>query len=79
MPVLNLRLGFAINEGLMTVTIDGENGYRVSIPPNYQQLMPRECIVVHHSGNVCFLFGGSKSEADIWPTLREIADSWVWQ
>jgi hypothetical protein len=74
-----LAAKFSGSAEAMTVTIDGENGYRVSIPPNYQQLMPRECIVVHHSGNVCFLFGGSKSEADIWPTLREIADSWVWQ
>ena len=59
--------------------VDGEQAYRVSIPANYEQLMPRECIVVHHAGKVCFLIGGSKSKADIWPTLKEVAESWTWK
>ena len=59
--------------------IDGEPAYRVSIPPNYETMMPRECIVVHHGGQVCFLFGGSKSTSDIWPTLAVVAESWRWK
>ncbi len=59
--------------------VDGEQAYRISIPANYEQLMPRECIVVHHAGKVCFLIGGSKSKVDIWPTLEEIAESWTWK
>ena len=58
--------------------VDGVEAYRVSIPPNYESMMPRECIVVHHNQKVCFLFGGSKSQADIWPTVDEIAKSWSW-
>jgi len=59
--------------------VDGEQAYRVSIPANHEQLMPRECIVMHHGGKVCFLIGGSKSKADIWPTLKEVAESWTWK
>jgi len=63
----------------LSFPVDGETGYRVSIPPNYEKLMPRECIVVHRGGQVCFLFGGSKSRAEIWPTLSAIAQSWKWK
>ncbi|QDU95957.1 hypothetical protein [Lignipirellula cremea] len=59
--------------------IAGEEAYRVSIPPVYEKIMPRECIVVHHGQKVCFLFGGSKSKADIWPVLHTIAQSWTWK
>ena len=58
--------------------VDGAEAYRVSIPANYEQMLPRECIVVHHGGKLCFLIGGSKSQADIWPALTEIAKSWTW-
>ncbi len=60
-------------------TVDGESAYRVSIPPNYEQMVPRDCIVVHHNGKACFLIAGSKSKDDIWPTLEEIAHSWKWK
>lgn len=59
-------------------SIDGEPAFRVSIPPTYEQVAPRECIAVHHNGQVCFLIGGSKAQAEIWPTLKEIAQSWKW-
>lgn len=59
-------------------TVDGADAYRVSIPPNYESMMPRECIVVHHNQRACFLFGGSKSHADIWPTVEAIARSLRW-
>lgn len=59
--------------------IDGEPAYRVSVPPSYEQIMPRECIVVHHAGQVCFLFGASKTTADIWPALSAVAQSWKWK
>jgi len=58
--------------------VDGADAYRVSIPPNYESMLPRECIVVHHNQKVCFLFGGSKSRSNIWPTVDEIARSWNW-
>ena len=58
--------------------VDGESAYRVSIPANYDQLMPRECIVVHHGNKACFLIAGSKSKSKIWPTLTAIAKSWRW-
>ncbi|GEM_PF-3922334 len=58
--------------------IDGAEAYRVSIPPSYEKMMPRECIVFHHGQKVCFLFGGSKSKADIWPIVDNIAQSWTW-
>jgi hypothetical protein len=58
--------------------VDGVEAYRVSIPPNYESMMPRECIVIHHEQKVCFLFGGSKSKSEIWPIVEEIAKSWRW-
>ncbi|MFT7629008.1 MAG: hypothetical protein ACI87E_000004 [Mariniblastus sp.] len=58
--------------------IDGAEAYRVSIPPNYEQLMPRECIAVHHGEHLCFLLGASKSNTEIWPVVEEIAQSWSW-
>ncbi len=63
----------------LSFEVDGEPAYRVSIPPNYEKIMPRECIVVHHADQVCFLFGGSKSTADIWPVLCVVAESWNWK
>lgn len=68
--------GGAVSE--LSFTVDGESAYRVSIPPNYEQMMPRECVVVHHNSKVCFIFGGSKSQSDIWPTVLEIAKSLDW-
>ncbi|MFN3194075.1 MAG: hypothetical protein ACE361_26440 [Aureliella sp.] len=59
-------------------TVDGSEAYRVSIPPTFDSLMPRECIVIHHNQRVCFLFGGSKAQADLWPTVEAIAKSWQW-
>lgn len=61
-----------------TAGLDGETAFRVSVPPNYKQLMPRECLVAHRADQVCFVFGGSKSKADIWPVLLGIAETWEW-
>jgi hypothetical protein len=60
-------------------TVDGEHAYRVSMSANSGQLEPRECIVVHHADKACFLVGGSKSKQGIWPTVKEVADSWTWK
>ena len=62
----------------LSFTVDGEIAYKVSIPPNHEQMMPRECVVTHHNNKVCFIFGGSKSRNDIWPTVSEIAESLEW-
>lgn len=58
--------------------LDGETAFRVSVPPNYDTLMPRECIVAHHDDKVCFIFAGSKSKTDIWPAMLELTRSWKW-
>lgn len=58
--------------------IDGADAYRVSIPPNYEKLMPRECLVVHAGDQACIVFGASKEQADPWPTLEGIAKAWKW-
>ena len=73
-----LAKGFGGTVSELPYTVDGVDAYRVSIPDNYESMMPRECIVVHHNQKVCFLFGGSKSRKDIWPTVDEIAKSWSW-
>ena len=70
------KFGGIVSE--LPFTVDGEVAYKVSVPPNYAQLMPRECIVAHHNNKVCFIFGGSKSKNAIWPTISEIAQSWRW-
>ncbi len=62
----------------LSYEVDGAEAYRVSIAPNYDSVMPRDCIVMHHKKKVCFLFGGSKSKSDIWPTVEAIAGSWTW-
>ena len=70
---------FSGTASLLDSEIDGETAYRVSIPPKYNQLMPRECIVVHRGNQVCFVFGASKIEDEIWPTVSGIAKSWSWK
>ena len=70
------KFGGTVSE--LPYDVDGADAYRVSIPANYESMMPRECIVVHHNQKVCFLFGGSKSRSDIWSTVDEIAKSWSW-
>ena len=74
-----LAANFAGTVTPLSFQVDGEPAYRVSIPPDYEQLMPRECIVIHHRGQVCFLFGGSRSTADIWAPLSAVAQSWNWK
>lgn len=59
--------------------LDGETAFRVSIPATYSELLPRECIVAHHNGKVCFLIAGSNAKDEIWPVLSDIADSWEWK
>lgn len=59
--------------------VDGEMAYRISIPPNHEQLMPRECVVVHRGDHACILFGGSKATADIWTPLSAVVQSWSWK
>jgi hypothetical protein len=58
--------------------IDGSDAYRVSIPPSYDRLMPRECLVVHSADKACIVFGASKKQADLWPTLEGISKAWKW-
>lgn len=58
--------------------VDGEVAYKVSVSPNYEKLMPRECVVVHHKNKACIIFGGSKSRTEIWPAISEIAKSLKW-
>jgi hypothetical protein len=70
------KFGGAVSD--LPFKIDGEVAYQVSIPPNYEQVMPRECVVVHHNDKVCFIFGASKSQSDIRPTILEIAKSMEW-
>lgn len=62
----------------LSFTIDGETAYKVSVPPNHEQLTPRECVVTHHNNQVCIVFGASKSQNDIWPTVLTIAESLKW-
>ena len=73
---LAIKFGGVVSE--LPFTIDGEVAYKVTVPPNYEQLLPRECIVSHHNDKACFIFGGSKSKEEIWPTVLEIAKSWRW-
>ena len=70
------KFGGTVSE--LPFAVDGEMAYKVSIPPNFEQVMPRECVVVHHNNKACFIFGGSKSQNEIWPTISEIAKSLRW-
>lgn len=74
----SLALEFGGTVSKLPYNVDGAEAYRVSIPPNYESMMPRECIVVQYNQKLCFLFGGSKCQADIWPTVEEVAKSWRW-
>ena len=62
-----------------SIMVDGVKAYRVSIPANFTELKPRECVVVQKAGKACLIIGGSMLENDIWTPMDEILKTWHWK
>lgn len=58
--------------------LDGEEAYRVTIPPDNKTLRPAECIIAIQGGRAFLLIGGAKQEGALGKAMDELVDSWKW-
>ena len=58
--------------------VAGKPAFRVKIKGDSGKLGPRDCIVAHHAGKVCYIIANSKSDQDLLPVLEKIVSTWKW-
>lgn len=65
--------------GESSVKIDGEKGYRVTIPSDNKTMHPVDCIVAIKDARAFMLIGGAKENGDLGKALDDLVASWKWK
>jgi hypothetical protein len=63
----------------LSLTIDGVEGFRVTIPPDKKTVQPTDCMVTVREGRAFLLIGGAKEGGDVSRALDEVLASWRWK
>lgn len=61
------------------VTVDGQEGYKVTILPSEKKVQPTNAIVVIKESRVFMLIGAAKSDAKLEPVLEQLLLDWKWK
>ena len=64
---------------VLSLQIDGEVAFRVTVPPNNNTMQPVDCVIAMRDGVVFMLIGGAKANGDVSDALDEVVASWKWK
>lgn len=62
-----------------TIKVDGEEGYKVAIPPTEKKTQPTNAIIVIKDARVFMLIGGAKSDEKLDKVLEQLVADWRWK
>jgi hypothetical protein len=62
-----------------TLKVDGEEAFKISIPPTEKKVQPTNAIVVIKDARVFMLIGGAKSDEKLDKVLEQLAADWRWK
>jgi len=62
-----------------SLNIDGETGFRVTIPPDNKTVRPIDCVITMKRERVFMLIGAAKQNGELSNALDEIVASWKWK
>jgi len=65
--------------GEVAIEIDGEKGWRVTIPTDKKSIRPVDCIVAFKDGRSFLLIGAAKEAGDLPKALDELVAGWKWK
>ena len=62
-----------------SLKVDGEEGFKIAIPPTEKKVQPTNAIVVIKDSRVFMLIGGAKSDEKLDKVLEQLAADWHWK
>jgi len=65
--------------GEEAIKIDGEKGWRVTIPSDKKQIRPVDCIVAFKDEHSFVIIAAAKESGDLSKALDELVAGWKWK
>ena len=65
--------------GEEAIEIDGEKGWRVTIPADKKSIRPVDCIVAFKDGRSFVFIGAAKEAGDLPKAIDELVAGWKWK
>lgn len=62
-----------------SLQVDGEEGFKITIPPTEKKVQPTNAIVVIKDSRVFMLIGGAKPDETLDKVLDQLAADWRWK